>query len=115
MLQQRRYAMIGNTRWVVCTAWLILASAGQAQEAITIKVKERGAGDSVHVERGQTTTTKLTVRDAGGALLADKKEVKGELHEFTETVQARETGKPPTKVERVYAKSQSTNDGNVVQ
>ena len=88
----------------------LLVGAGAVQAQVTIKLKERGVGESGVVTRNETATTKVTVTDAGGQTIVDQKEVKGENAEYTETILAREAGKQPTKLERAYTKSQVTKE-----
>jgi hypothetical protein len=76
-------------------------------QPFTIKFKESGDGDVALVKKSDTTVTKVLVEDAGGGVLADQNETKGDTLEFKETTIKRAAGKSPTKLMREYVKAQS--------
>lgn len=98
--------MIRTTALTLIAAALAWGIASAQEEAITIKMKTRAAGDVSVVTKKESVTTKLKVEDAKGNTVVDKNEVKSEVHEYKETIQEREGSKPPTKFERAYTKSQ---------
>jgi hypothetical protein len=51
--------------WAFFTG-LFLCTVGRAQDAITIKLKERGEGESGLVKRNEKTSSKVTVTDGMG-------------------------------------------------
>ena len=98
--------------WAVFTG-LFLCTVGKAQDAITIKLKERGAGETGLVKRNEKTSTKVTVTDGMGQVLVDQKQLTTEIMEYKETILKREAGKAPSKLVREYIKAQSGKDDQV--
>lgn len=94
----------------VLTVLFVGIAVADAQEAITIKLKERGEGETGLVKKKGTTTTKVKVVDGDGNVIVDKNEVKTEIQEYKQTHLERKPGKSPTKLERVYLKAQVTQD-----
>ena len=86
---------------------LTWTGAAQSQEAITIKLKVRGEGDSVLVKKNETVTSKVKVEDGTGKVLVEQNEKKTEVAEYQETVLKREPKKSPTKLERAYITMQT--------
>jgi hypothetical protein len=80
-----------------------------AQEKFTVKLKERGEGESAVVKKKDLTVTIVRVADANGNELFKSNETKEQNTEYTETILKREAGKP-TKWQRVYATDASTKD-----
>ncbi len=87
----------------------------QAQEAINIKLKERGEGESALVKRNENTSSKVTVTDAAGQVLVDQREIKKAIMEYQETVLKREAGKQPSKLVREYTKAQTGKDDDKLE
>lgn len=92
------------------TTLFVTTGTGLAQEAVTIKLRERGNGDAAVVKRSENVVTKMTVTDGAGQVVLDNRELKTEIAEYTETILKREPGKLPTKLTRAYTKAQSGKD-----
>ena len=89
----------------------LFVAAASAQEAVTIKFKERGEGESVLITKIEAGTFSLTIVDAKGKILSEQKDKSADIKEYKETVLKREGAKPATKLEREYSKAQSTKGG----
>jgi hypothetical protein len=94
-------------------AALSFVAAGQAQP-VTIKLKERGEGETVLIKKNANTTSIVSVADGQGNKLLDKKEVMADLAEYKETVFKRQPGKPATKLQREYTKVLNSKDGRLL-
>jgi hypothetical protein len=94
----------------ILTAWLGFPGAARAQEAITIKVKEQGEGETVEVKKSSTTTSKVTATDADGKEFLNQHKIEGEILHYRETMLARKPGERATKIERAYGKVQTVKD-----
>jgi hypothetical protein len=98
-----------------CAPLAIVASlfasvvAAQAQP-ITIKLKERGEGETALIKKNATTTSKVMVADGQGNVVVDQKQLVTELTEYKETVFKRDAGKAPTKLQREYTKARTGKD-----
>jgi hypothetical protein len=88
---------------------LVWAGTVLAQEAVTIKLKERAEGAAYQVDKveGGTIATKVTVM---GQNMEDTKKM-SETTSYKETVQKLDDKKHPTKLEREYAKAEKTTNG----
>jgi hypothetical protein len=95
----------------IAAALLMSTSVGQAQ--FTIKLKERGEGESAVIQQDKTSSTKVKVTDAAGNVLADKSGASRDVKEFKETILARQPGKQPTNLTRQYLKAQTVVDEKV--
>ena len=94
------------TALTALAAFFVFAFGLEAQEAITIKIKDAGEGEAALIKRSENTTSKVKVTDGAGKVLVDQKELKGEVMEYKETILKREAGKPITKAQRDYTKAQ---------
>src|ERR1700687_1356639 len=99
-----------SVAWAVLIGVFVWTNAGHAQQAITIKLKDRGKGESLLVKRNEKTTTKVKVTDGGGNVLVDQKEIKTDIQEYQETTLKREAGKSATKLVRAYGKVRAGKD-----
>jgi hypothetical protein len=99
-----------SVAWAVLVGLFVWTNAGHAQQAITIKLKDRGEGESLLVKRNEKTTTKVKVTDGGGNVLVDQKEIKTDIQEYQETTLKREAGKNATKLVRAYGKVRAGKD-----
>ena len=88
---------------------LVWVGAVLAQEAVTIKLKEKAEGAAYQVDKVETGTvaTKFTIM---GQAKEDTKKM-SEATAYKETVQKVDDKKHPTKLEREYTKAEKTADG----
>lgn len=91
---------------------LVEAAAGHAQEAVAIKIKTTGEGDSVLVSKNGKVTSKIKITDGQGNVIIDQSIVEAEKADFKETILQRDGTKTPTKLERAYAKAEKSKDDN---
>jgi hypothetical protein len=91
-------------------AWLSFPGDARAQDAITIKLRKQGEGETVEVKKNSTTSSKLTATDADGKEFLNQHNIEGEILHYQETVLARKPGERATKIERAYAKTQIVKD-----
>jgi hypothetical protein len=94
----------------VLTGLLVYPNAGYAQEAFTIKLKERAVGDSVFIKRNSAMTGKVTVASAG-EVIADKSENMGEDMAYRVHLVENDIEKGSFKAERTYSKAVTIKDG----
>ncbi len=90
----------------------LFVAAASAQEAFTIKLKERGEGESALITKSEAGSFSVTFVDAKGKTLTQN-EKSSDIKEYIETVLKRAGAKLPTKLEREYIKAQSSK-GNTV-
>jgi hypothetical protein len=88
---------------------LFWVGAALAQEAVTIKLKDKAEGAAYQVEKNEsgTVTTKVTVM---GQNKEDTKKL-SETTAYKETVLKLDDKKHATKLEREYTKAEKTTDG----
>lgn len=102
-------------------AWALVAflsvgvGLGQTQDtqptkAFTIKLKERGEGESALVKRHEVLRSKVTVADGGGNVVLDQSETNHEVMEYSETLVKDGIGNAATEFLRSYTKAQTGKD-----
>jgi hypothetical protein len=102
--------LMKRTQLILALAALFVVSAAlQAQETYTIKLKERGEGETAVIKRKETTSTKVVV-SVGGNQVVDTREIKSEVKEFKEQYLKLDDKKIATKLQREYAKVELTKD-----
>ncbi len=95
-----------STALAVLTGLLVWASAGQAQEALIIKLKTSGEGDTVLITESEIESFNLKAEDGKGNVLLNQNKKEGKITAYQETIYLRDGTKPPTKFERSYTKCQ---------
>src|SRR5262249_1559958 len=75
------------------------------QEAIAIRQKQTGEGESLLVNKSETTNTKMKVVDGQGKVLNENSEKTTESQEYKENMLKRD-GNKVVKVEREYSKAE---------
>jgi hypothetical protein len=75
-------------------------------ETFTIRVKSPAVGDTLHVEKEETRTTRTTVYDGLGRKLSDEQQKQVETFVYNETVLALSPDGQPTSLRRRYVKAQ---------
>jgi hypothetical protein len=100
------------TRILAATMLTGLAfAAASAQEAVTIKLKERGEGETAFISKTEVRNFNLKIVDAKGKTLTDERDRTADVKEYKETILKRVGDQLPTKLEREYAKAQLTKAG----
>jgi hypothetical protein len=102
--------MTRNPAIAVLLGLFVCTPVSLAQEAVTVKLKMRGEGESILVAKTSTSTAMIKITD-GEKALRDLNETETEAVEFRETVQKRDAAKEPTKLERKYTKWQRIKGG----
>jgi hypothetical protein len=96
----KRYASLAALAGLLVWAGTVLA-----QEAVTIKLKELGKGETAEVEKTETVTLAKKTTDAKGKE-SNENFTLTTTTAFKETILERDGNKPPTKLEREYTKAQ---------
>lgn len=94
---------------LVCLfAW---TGALPAQQAVTIKLKTRGAGETILVGKEEKMSMSMKITDGTGKVLVNKDMAATSISEYVETVINREGKKRPTLLEREYIKMIAKSEG----
>ena len=84
---------------------LMAAAPVRLGDAFTIKLKKSGKGSVTQHKKEETTNPRFKVVDSDGNVIKDEKKAQTSIEEYKETILAKEMGKRPTKLRRVYSKA----------
>lgn len=99
-------------RCAVLFVMLSVAGAAAAQETYTIKLKNAGKGETVQVSKQGSEQTETKIIDATGNVVQEETKTKKEDAAYASTILDQPAaGKPPTRLQRKYAKPRITEDG----